>query len=502
MKILSQHRTILAVLLATVVLSGCTDDKGLRFRYEAEKKFHAIEKSLTEAALRPGYEMSGPERREISRQFEDVLQFCYTALDSLDADEYPVATRELEYKAFQAATRVAQQNFTARRFDTAAAVMDELISRANLGGALRLEAYLNLGQALQAAGSWDSAVTVYDYTIDNFYPPTDRNGQIIARLFNLPAHMYKVARTIGDTTMATQFLDRALDYYSRSIDEYPGTVLESQAHLDLAAIATERDQFRRAIDHLRQVNSPDSGMMLRNQMQIAQLFHAGLKQFDSARVIYDSLLAGLNTGKSEQRRMAAHLKYLKATLLLDEKQFDKAQRALVELKRDNGDYWANSPRAQLAMAQSWDMAGNWGRAEVEYTYLIDRYSTSQEAMAAYLYLIQRNRELDRAAVAEEWSERAAKAFKQLAVRGAGGPVEARALLFESRLEESKDRWEEAAATLEELFTKFPNTESGRQALIRSAAIYSKRLDRPEVADSLVERLRATLTDVEAGWENE
>lgn len=498
-----QHHGLLAIVLTSVLaLSGCSDNPGLRLRYEAEKRFYKVEKELTDAVVAPGDELSSSERRDFSRQFRDVLAFCYAALDSVDVEAYPVEHREIEYKAFQAATRVAQQNFTARRFDTAAAIMTELIERTNLQGAPRLEAYLNLGQALQAAGSWDSAIAVYDYSIESFYPPTDQNGDVIPRLFNLPAHMYRIARTIGDTANIDRFYERATNYYGEIIDRFANTRLEPQAHINMAAIATDRNNPRVAIDHLLAVNDTTLQQRLRIGMQTAQLFAGGLQQYDSARVIYENLQKQLDPGDADERRIMAHLEYLLASILLQQGESEEARRRLVELKRDQPNYWANSPEAQLTMARTWDADNNWSRAEVEYTYLIDRYSASQEAMAAYLYLIQKNRELDRPQVAEEWVERAAQAYRQLAVRGAGGPIEARALFFQARLQESEGQLEAAAASLEELFSKFPNTEAGRQALLRSAAIYGQRLGRPEVADSLINRLRASLTQIDPAWQND
>ena len=145
-------------------------------------------------------------------------------------------------------------------------------------------------------------------------------------------------------------------------------------------------------------------------------------------------------------------------------------------------------------------SGFWNRAEVEYTFLIERYPTSDEAMAAYLHVADYHRDNNHPALAEKWLEDAEQHFDRMIVRGTGSTLEAKALIFKADLYERKGQPEKSAAVLIELFEKYPRSESGRRAMLGAVRIHRDRLDDRVKADSLIQVLRTSLSELATEFE--
>ena len=83
-------------------------------------------------------------------------------------------------------------------------------------------------------------------------------------------------------------------------------------------------------------------------------------------------------------------------------------------------------------------------------------------------------------------------FNELIQSGRGGLLEARAMLYQADLYNRNDDFNKSAEILTSIFNKYPETDPGKQALIKSINLYQKRLDNPAKADSLLELLKSTL----------
>jgi tetratricopeptide (TPR) repeat protein len=120
-------------------------------------------------------------------------------------------------------------------------------------------------------------------------------------------------------------------------------------------------------------------------------------------------------------------------------------------------------------------------------------------MATYLHLGDHYRDLSRDDEAQKWYQDAEEYYNEIAARGVGTLIEARALTFKADLYRRRDDPIRSAELLVSLFEKFPESDPGRNSLLRAAAIYRNQLNQPEMADSLVDRLRSMLLQPEEGW---
>lgn len=475
-------------LTASVLSVSCSENTPVRLRYNAEKKFHHAERALREAQ---GLEkqLSPGQTQEFSRRFEELVEFCYTALDSIRSDKYPVEFNEMKFLVHQSSTRLSQLYYAARDYSRCVSVLERLIKTAQLDDKPLFMTYINLGQALQAAGDWDSALAVFDYSTETFYPPLDRTGGIAFAIFNLPAHIFGVVSILGDSAAAPYEFNRAENYYMNLIHDYPDGKLAPASRANLAALYEKTGQWEKVLAQLTSLADPSSDGYRNVLLKIADVFAARMKRYDTALAIYDGLLDSADPDDSESR---AGLLFKISLVKMDQKEYSKAREILAGIKEDSPGMFASVPLAQYTFARSFELDGRWRSAEQEYSLLIEKYHGSTPAMAALLYLVDHFKEEGREQESNQWYDYAVEYFDGIIAEQSGSALEARALLYKADLYHRQGDWAGAADILLSIFDRFPDSEPGRQAALKASSIYRDKLNNAQAADSLLEMLKAHL----------
>jgi len=234
------------------------------------------------------------------------------------------------------------------------------------------------------------------------------------------------------------------------------------------------------------------------QIRIADIYGAKMKDLTRALKLYNEILNGLESSDSLVRPLVL----FKISLVkMEQGKYAGARKMLVDLKDDYPYFFAATPMAQYAVARSFELEGNWNRAEIEYTYLIENYRGSNEAMATYLYIADLLEQQGRRRESARWYSEAEQYYDEVAALARGTAVEARALVYKADLYRQMENWNSAAEILLELFDRYPQSEPGRRALLKASDIYRKQLNERAVADSLIAVLRASVTEIEQEWKN-
>jgi len=480
-----------ALLLLGLLLVGCSDNPALRLRYEAEKKLDRADRMYKQAQLSP--DLATPESNErIIDAYRTATDFAFDALDEVSPTTRPVEYRELQQLAFAGTQNLGHMLYSQRHFDEAIDALNRLLKQPDLEPEQILTTRINLGRALQYAGKFDSALTVYNTTIDEFYPPVDQAGEVRFALFNLPMSIYRIKNMIGDSTAAEYERARAEAYYSDLATKYPDTKVATAAHATLASLYELSGDWRKSISQLEILSDTSSGAYNSIRLRIGDIYGVRLREYTKALSIYDSLIALTSPADTMEYPL---LRYKIASVKLDQGKYDEARDILTDLKQNYRLFYAQYPLAQYAMARTFDLQKNWSRALVEYTYLVENYRGSDEAMDAYLYVADKLKKMGRDAESEEWYSDADKYYQQLAELGAGGQLEAKALSYRAEIDRIHGDWTDAADLMIQVHDRFPETDIGRRALVRAALVYRQKLDQPQVADSLMETLRASMADL-------
>ena len=493
----------LATFMVVVLLLSCSDNRAVRLRYEAEKVLHLAEKHLADAQIKPE-PVDSQTLKEITDRFGEVVEFCYQALDSIDGQASPIEYRELQHLVFQSSSRLSQMFYSHQRFDTCIAILNRLLDWIQLEAPQFLTIHVKLGQALQASGSWDSALIVYNGALDKFYPPVDDSGEVILSLFHLPAHIFRVVDMIGDSAAAKGKFTEAERYYLDLVDGFPGTKLAIAARTGLARLYDDTEQWEKELAQLAAV--PDSTSSanqaspanLTIKIRMADIYGAKIKDLNRALKLYDGILGRL----AKTDTLVRPLVLFKISMVkMEQGSHAQARKMLVDLKRDYPSFFAATPMVQYAIARSFELGGNWSRAETEYTFLIENYRGSDEAMSTYLYIADFFEKQGRKRESARWYREAEQYFDEAATIGAGTVTEAKALTYKADLYRQKNDWSRSVEILQGLFDKHPQSEFGQQALLKASAIYRKKLDNRAAADSLMAVLKVSVTEIEQGREN-
>jgi len=482
---------LVALALLALTTVACSDNPALKVRYQAEKLYEQTERQLAELQIRPDL-ADASLKQSIADSYGEVFEICLGGLKAVDSARYPVETREMSTLAHQAASRLTQMYYTIDHYDTCVTILNRLLSEVSLYDSDLMVTYVNLGQCLQAAGRWDSALTVYDNAVDRFYPPTS-GTQIVGRLFNLPAHVLRVITSINDTASFNQRFPWARDYYQGLIDEYPGTIIVVPSHSNLSQVYQMKADWPKAIEHLTLMVDSAGHTLKRARLEIADIYARELRQFATAVRLYDSLMSDLQPADSNYVPV---IKLKKAGAKMDQGRFAEARELLVDVRDNHRRHFTSSPLAQYTLARSFELEGSFNRALAEYKVLLEKYRESDEALSTYLYLAKEFQKQGRHDEAARWYEDAELVYDEMIARRSGTVDETRARLFKSDLFGQQGRWQEAADILTRVYDSYPKATIGQRAIVNAIRIYDQKLSRPAVADSLREALRQSLARAE------
>lgn len=491
-------KNILAVfcLLAAVAVS-CKDNPAVTYRYNAEKKFYQAERRVKDMQIKP--ELNTPEQvGQLQTAWAGVVDYTLDALQHVDSTADRLEFDQLSTLAQRSSVRLAQMLFSERSYDTCVTIFSTLLQRSRLTPGELMNTYVLYGEALQASGNWDSAAVIYSRTLSTYYPPVDGDGNIVLNLFNVPMLMFRVASMSNDSANAAKYYQKADDYYQGIITKFPESNLATGSHGNLARLYYDNGFWQKSIDQLRYLKDSLGNVVLSSQMRIADINGIHLKRYDLALAEYDSLAAVL-TGRDTLIKPVIMFK--KSQVYVEKKQYETARRLLVELDDKYPAYYNFNPMAQITKARTFELEGNWERAETEYKFVIEQYDGTDEAMSTHLYLAKHFAEVGRSAESKLWYDRAEKYFDQVAAKNPGTEREAKALMYKAEMYRELKQWDKAATTLSQIYNKYPESDFGRNALLTAATVYRARLNKPQVADSLIEVFRSSFLKPDEAWGN-
>lgn len=475
-------------LSALLVIAGCADNEALEYRYTAEKMFHNANRMARDAGIKS--ELNAPDAEaRIRDAYGSTLTYCYDALTHVDSAANPDEYLELSSLAYHSTIRLSQFLYSEKGFDSCIALYGRLRDLTGLTPYQTMFASLNLGQVMQAKGRWEEAVTIYTDAYNGYYPPIAPNGDVEFKLFNLPMHIFQIYNRVGDTTEAYTTYLQAEAYYRDLINDFPSSDVAVAARSSLASLYDQAGRHDDAIAQLNALTDSAGVVSVSAQLQVADIRTRRLQQFREALGIYDRLWSEVSGRDTTYRPV---ILYQRALTLLELKRYGEAREVLIQLSDLYPRYYNSMPTAQLVKARSFELEGNWQRAETEFRYLMENFEGSDEAMSTYLHLEQHYAKQRLSAEANRWYERGIENYDKLTAQP--GSVAARALMYKAEMYRQRKMWSEAAAALEQLYGRFPDTRVGRSALITASEIYRQRLRKPDVADSLIEAYKRTMVD--------
>lgn len=492
----SGYSFTISVFLAVMIFISCSDNQAVRLRYQAERMFHEAERSLKQLQIKPDL-ATDAGKRKTAQLYSQTTRFCFNSLDSIRSQSESQNFLQIKQLAFQSSTRLSQLYFAGRQYDSCVAIANRILVNLSLTGQPVAITLVNLGRALQASHMWDSAVSVYAEAVASMYPPMDDEGNIIRAIFTLPFQTFSLSKMVEDSIGADIWLEQAHEYYGDLARSFPNSAVAPASHAMLSRIYQETGQWELVVEELNWIVADTSHQeYVSTRLRIADIYALKLGDFDRALDIYQDILKRVD---AEDSQLIPFVRFKTCQIAMERKQYSAARRTINKIRNDYPGFFANMPGAQFTLARSFELDGKWNRAESEYNLLIEKYPVSDEAMSTLIYIANLLEEKNQKAAAERWYQRAEDHYRDISRRASGTIDDARALGYMAGLYERRGDWSQSAEILLSIYDRFPDTDPGRQSLIRASAIYRERLDDKAGADSLLQALKVAMTTQPENW---
>jgi len=480
------------ILILVLLFGGCSSDRGKLIRFSAEKLLHKANRLHDKAGIKP--ELGNEQLwSEVKQAYIAVTDYCWKHIDSLPESRYPVERNELEAAAFTAVNRLSGIYFSEKNYDSAVTYLNQLLTLTQLEGQQLLTTRVNLARIRQAKGDWDEAMAIYHSIIDTFYPPVDNQNKVLVQVLNIPMELVRSYLIISDTLGVLAESQSAKSYYNRLIKEWPNSVLATAARSNLARLHVDLGEWDSAIENLQFLKDSAGQVDLQAALLIGDILASGKKDYLRAVSQYNGIMA--RVADSTQRAL---LMTRIGRAYFEGKQYEKCREIMGEIKRYYERFYNTNPTPLNYIARSFAEEGNWEMAESEFRWLISNYSGTEDAFNAHLMIIDHYKKVNEKRQVEAWNRRAEEFYERMSRQHYGTSIEASALSYSAEIARREEKWEKAADLLTQLYKRFSQTETGRSALIKAATIYREKLNQPEVADELMNRLKAELSPLSAG----
>jgi tetratricopeptide (TPR) repeat protein len=180
------------------------------------------------------------------------------------------------------------------------------------------------------------------------------------------------------------------------------------------------------------------------------------------------------------------------------KDYENCLATMRLIKDKFSQHFQSNPAPENYIALALAQQGKWQLAENELQWLIDNYSTSEEAFNGYLVISDHYMQTGDTARGNGWFRRGEDFYNRMIRQYSGSAIEASAISYKAEIARRQGKWDLAAKYLEEIFEKFPQSDIGRQGLLNAATVYREQLNNPVKADSLINRLKRELLPLEDG----
>lgn len=317
------------------------------------------------------------------------------------------------------------------------------------------------------------------------------DGKAVMQVINAPVRAADLLLEAGKREEAEVELDRAEIYYRALIEENPDDEAASIAMVNLGTVAMRRGRFDLAGEILDgAARSPGAGaLQARILFLLGTLHQEDLGDLEKAASIFERIVSDYPADELAVEALG-HWGVCLAELERPEEAIEVLDRIEEEYPRER----EKCASSHLLAARILSNAGRWQDALARYRLLQAAYATSAEAITAHFEVAAHYR-----AVGELEAERATL---EAAIQEYDRITRERPGTSEARLADAAaahalgmlDRWTEASDRLLQMASAYPSGRHTAAAMLEAASIIAERLNDPEGAAEVLERLAERYPD--------
>ncbi len=323
-------------------------------------------------------------------------------------------------------------------------------------------------------GQWEAAVDVYHSLMYDYQAPTDTISRYDMRWLEIPLQVVRGYRMRNDTTAAYAWLDSALTFYNRIVDEYRLGAASTLAKTHAASTHRLAGSYREAIERYRSIVDSAGRIIPQAQVEIGDIFFENLNQPDSALTVFKELVA---QRPDTEPATVAQTKI--AAILIDRGQYQEARDLLRPLKAAYERRGQLVAGIQLLIGRTYEAEGAWDRALNEYSWLAENFPDLPQTQDVYLHVIANMAREGNMGIAGQWQQDAVDHYTDVIERNPQTEIAAIAQRNLARSWLIIEEWQKAAEAYQVLIETYPGAPSIVESYLELSAVYSDRLNEPQ-----------------------
>jgi len=473
----------LSFVLLLFLFAHCSDVKGIKDRYLAERMFYRANKLYQNIQVNP--RGAGPsDYRQARESFRHILV------------RYPVASLRTEGHRSEklrgellALTGTSQMNvadlfFQEGQFDSAIVEYQGVVRDYAAEQVLSSRAQYYIGLSYQKIGKWGHAVSAFHILLHNYPPFTGTPNQPDVNILRVPVYIAQVYREQREKAEADRHFQKAREYLSGVVQEWPNTLSAQFAQNQIVSSYLSQEHWREAITALAPlVAHGDSTEPPEASFTMAELYQEKLNDPAQAMKIYTDMLERYPDARKLSR---VHLGMGKIHLQRGELAMSREEfKGVIS---DFPEQAAIGARAQYYLALTYEVEGEWDRALNEFRWIMENYPNSPEALQVPHHILDHYIKFSDRELATSAYSQALRDYDRFIARNPDSPQAAYGQWYIAQCHEMMEQWEDAIAALEVLVENHPLSPQVLFSLLRIGEMYETHLEYPDEALKAYRRL--------------
>lgn len=344
------------------------------------------------------------------------------------------------------------------------------------------ERIFNLNKAL---GEYETLVKNFDLIQDPMKPQVN--------FFSLPLQLARLKKTnqfLKQSNGSKSYYDQALSYYDSVATKWPNTTAGFLALYYKSSIYADLKQWHKTIQLLNELidRFPDRDEIPNIMLTLGNVYLDGLNNTSKALSIFEKILK-----KYPDNKIIGFVHFAKARAFLKEKRFEKGRKLLRWVIQQFSRNESLCAAAQLAIATSYEIQGDWERALVEYRWVQEKYPLTFEGFFVPTYIAERYRSKGLKELANNAYEEAIKHYTKLIKKYPKSRLAETAQEYIVYCLMAQEKWEKATQAAISLRRIQPGSRSEISSYLFLGQIY-ERLNDFEEAIKIYEKFSEAYPD--------
>ncbi|MBN2009288.1 tetratricopeptide repeat protein [candidate division KSB1 bacterium] len=461
-----QNKLIVIVIISVFMISlfaGCSQNyQKEQAMYNAERMFYKANKLKQNIMINPNI-ASPATYQEAELAYREVINQFATTSQSLP---------ELRGIIQRSWITVAELYVMQKQYDKAISVYQEIINTTSFDKELCALAQYSIGSNYERLEKVDDAIAAYNKVIENYAPIIGDTLLPNMNILQTPIYIARLYRQKNDIYQAKQQYTRARNYYQHISQKYPNSVVAMAAENQIAVAYGDEGEWGRAVNALQQIIQQYEGTydVFGVMLSLANTYQVQLKDAPNAIYFYDRLISSYPENPEIAKAYLG-----KGNIKLSQKLYNNARenfQAVLNMPRiDNN----SAIQAQLAIASSYEMEGNWQKALNEYQWVINNFPKSLQSIQIPLYIADHYAKQNEVKLAQQSYENAIQQYQHTIDLYPNTPLAATAQDHMAMCYIRQEKWSDAIEALTNLSQTPIPPQSLVNTLLTLGSIYEEKL---------------------------